>query len=111
MVDTFRTERQVLEMGKQKRRRFSAVFKAEVCSLVLSGRKTVPEVCEEHELVESSVYAWVRQAKVDSGIGPEGAPTSSELEELRALRKKVKLLERERDFLVDAAAYFAKAKK
>ena len=95
----------------KKRRQFTKEFRSEVCALVLSGRKTVPQVCQEHELTESTVYAWVRQAKVDSGVGPEGAATSEELEELRALRKENKQLKRERDFLVDAAAYFAKAKK
>jgi len=94
-----------------KRRKYTKEFKAEVCALVLTGRKTVPEVCIAHELTESTVYAWVRQAKVDAGSGPSGAASSDELEELRRLRKENKLLKRERDFLVDAAAYFAKAKK
>ena len=102
----------MLQMAeKQKRRRYSAAFKEEVCLMVLSGRKTVPEVCAEHDLTESTVYAWVRQARIDAGDGPTGAPTSPELEELRALRRENKLLRKERDFLVEAAAYFAKGKK
>ena len=98
------------EMAR-KRRQYSAEIKAEVCALVLAGRKTVPEVSNEHELTESTVYAWVRQAKVDTGRGPAGVATSDEVEELRRLRKENKELRRERDFLVDAATYFAKAKR
>jgi len=109
-VDTFGKENQVSNMVR-KRRRFSPEFKAEVVQLGVRGQKSVPEVCKEYELYDSSVYAWVRQAKIDEGQGPPGAPSSAELEELRALRKKNRELEREVGFLRDAAAYFAKAKK
>ena len=98
-------------MAKNKRRQYSREFKSEICALVLQGQRTVPEVCREYDLSASGVYAWVRQAKVDAGSGPSGAPTSAELEELRALRKEVKVLRKERDFLKSAAAYFAKAKQ
>jgi transposase len=93
-----------------KRRKFSREFKADICALVMSGKRTVVEVSNEHDLSASGVYAWVRQAKADAGQGEPGEPKSSELEELRALRKEVRTLRQERDFLVDAARYFAKAK-
>lgn len=98
------------EMGKQ-RRRFSPDFKAEVVRLVLSGQRSVPEVCRQHDLYTSSVYGWVRQAKIDGGQGSVGAVSSAELEELRALRKKTRELEKENRFLKEAAAYFAKETK
>lgn len=79
--------------------------------LVLSGQRSVPEVCREHDLYTSSVYGWVRQAKIDQGDGPEGALNSAELEELRALRKKHRELEKENRFLKEAAAFFAREKK
>ena len=94
-----------------KRRRFSPEFKAEVIQLVLSGRKTVPEICKDHDLHDSSVYNWVRQAKIDSGRGAAGTMTTSEKEENKRLRQENRELKRERDFLVDAATYFAKATK
>ena len=56
----------------QKRRKFSPEFKREIVELVLKGRASVPELCQKHELTESSVYNWVRQAKVDHGQGPAG---------------------------------------
>ena len=94
-----------------KRRRFSPEFKAEVIQLVLSGRKTVPEICKDHDLHDSSVYNWVRQAKIDSGRGAAGTMTTSEKEENKRRRQENRELKRERDFLVDAATYFAKATK
>ncbi len=100
-----------MSVMSEKRRRFSAEFKSEVIQLVLNGRKTVPEVCKEHDLHDSSVYNWVRQAKIDGGQGPAGALTTAEKEELTALRRENRELKRERDFLKSAAAYFAKAKQ
>ena len=100
-----------MSVMSKKRRNFSREFKAEVVQLVLSGRKTVAQVCQEHELYDSSVYGWVKQARVDSGAGPSGTLTTTEKEELSALRRENRELRRERDFLKDAAAYFAKAKK
>ena len=95
----------------RKRRNFSAEFRAEIVSLVLDGGRSVVAVCRDHDLVESSVYAWVRQAKIDRGNGPDGALTTDEREELRQLRKQNRELTRERDFLQSAAAYFARNEK
>lgn len=95
----------------QKRRRFSREFKSEIVHLVLSGQKNVSQISQEHGIHESSLYAWVNQAKVDSGVGPAGALTSAEKSELAALRREVRELKRERDFLAQATAYFAQAKK
>ncbi len=95
---------------ENKRRKFTREFKAEICALVMSGQKTVPEVSREHDLCASGVYTWVKQAEADAGGGSPAAASSSELEELRALRKENRKLKKERDFLVEAASYFAKAK-
>ena len=61
-----------------KRRRFTKEFKAEIVKLVLDGGRSVPEVCGEHGLGETSVYNWVRQAQVDRGQGPKGALTTED---------------------------------
>ena len=98
------------QMAK-KRRTFSREFKSEVVQLVQSGRKSVPQICKEHKLYDSSVYGWIAQANVDAGKGAVDALTTTEKEELSALRRENRELRRERDFLTQAAAYFAKAKK
>lgn len=96
---------------EKKRRKFSKEFKGEVVKLVLDGGRSVPEVCRQHDLSESSVYLWVKQAQADRGQGPAGAPTTAEKEELSRLRREVRELRRERDFLEQATAYFARAKR
>lgn len=97
-------------MAQRTRRKFTPEFRSEIVRLVLDGRYSVAEVCSQHELNESSVYQWVRQKKADRG-DPSAGLTSDERAELAALRKENKELRREKDFLEEAAAYFAKAKK
>jgi len=73
----------------------------------LSG-EGIPTVARDLDLTENSLRRWVKQADIDNGKGPAGALTTEELEELRRLRKEVRTLKMERDFLKKAAAYFAK---
>jgi transposase len=96
---------------KRERRTFTKEFKAEVVRLVLDGGHSVPAVCRDHDLGETSVYLWVSQARVDRGQGRSGALTSDEKAELVRLRREIRELKRERDFFEQATAYFAKGKR
>jgi transposase len=61
---------------KRQRRKFTKEFKAEVVRLVLDGGHSVPAVCRDQDLGETSVYLWVNQARVDRGQGAGGALTA-----------------------------------
>ena len=93
---------------KRKRRAFTDEFRAGAVRLVLEGGKSLPQVARDLDLTESSLRTWVERARADKGEGKPGALTTAEREELAALRKKVRNLEMERDFLKKAAAFFAK---
>ncbi len=91
--------------------RYSKEFKAEAVRLFNAGNKPVAQLAKEIGVAAKSIRDWARQAEADKGPSGSGALTTREREELLASRKKIRELERERDFLQQAAAYFAKSKK
>ncbi len=91
--------------------RYSKEFKAEAVRLFKAGNKPVAQLAKELGVAAKSIRDWAKQADADAGRGAPGVLTTPERDELIALRKKCRELERERDFLQDAATYFAKTKK
>jgi transposase len=81
-------------------------FRAEAVRLVRSSGKLIREVAALG-VSEQALRNWVRQGDLDAGRRTDGL-TSSELEELRQLRRRVRVLEQEREILKKAAAFFAR---
>lgn len=98
-------------MGKRKRRTFSPEYKAEVVRLVQTTGKPPGQVARELDLTETSVRAWVRQSGIDLQRDPRGPLTTEERAELTRLRRELKTVTMERDFLRKAAAFFARGGK
>ncbi len=94
-------------MPKRKRRKFTAEQKADAVRLVREVR-SIAQVARDLDLTETALRHWVKQADIDEGHGPEGALTTEEKEEGRRLRREVRTLRMERDFLKKAAVFFAK---
>lgn len=99
--------KKVVEAGARRRgrRSFTAEFKAEVVGLLRKGDRTVPTLCRELDLTETAVRRWVDQAAVDAG--EQAGLTTEERDELRRLRREVRVLREERDILKRAATFFA----
>ena len=95
-------------MERRKRRSFTPEFKAEAVRLVREGSKSLPQVAKDLDLTESALRNWVNEVDSSEGKAPADALTGAEREELVRLRKEVRHLEMERDFLKKAAAFFAK---
>jgi transposase-like protein len=98
-------------MGQRTRRAFTREHKAEVVRLVYTSGKSIGEIARELDLTETSVRAWVRQAGVDAKQDPAGPLTTEERSELTRLRREMKTVTMERDFLKKAAAFFAREVK
>ena len=98
-------------MGKRKRRKFTAEYKAEVVKLVNASGKSVGQVAKELDLTETAVRAWVKRAGIDEKRDPNGPLTTEERAEVVRLRRELRTLTMERDFLRKAAAFFARSGK
>ena len=93
--------------ARRQRRRFSEEFRAGAVRLVLDEGKTAGQVARELDLTESALRNWVDRARADRTKGRTGL-TTEEREELRRLRKEVRVLRTEREILKNAAAFFVK---
>jgi transposase len=63
------------------------------------------------ELTETAVRAWAKRADVDEKRDPNGPLTSDERAEVTRLRRELRTVTMERDFLKKAAAFFARSGK
>ena len=81
-------------------------FREEAVRLARSSDRPISEVAREIGVSSESLRKWVKQTEIDAGE-QEGL-TTEEQEELRRLRREVKTLRQERDFLKKAAAFFAR---
>ncbi|MEW9556568.1 transposase, partial [Nonomuraea sp. NPDC050783] len=70
------------------------------------GDRSVGQVAKDFDLTETAVRQWMRQAEVNAG--QRDGLTSSERQELEALRRENGRLREDVDILKRATAFFAK---
>ena len=95
-------------MGKRKRRTFTAEQRAEAVKIVLESGRSVTTVARELDLTQSSLAAWVKQANIDQGSGAPGALTTAEKKEMAEMKRELRRLHQENEFLKKTSAFFAK---
>ncbi len=81
-------------------------FRREAVALLKSSGKTVSQLASELGVSPQSLRNWCRQIDVDDGRA-QGL-TSAERDELRRLRRELRIVTEEREILKKAAAFFAK---
>ena len=97
-------------MTKKKYRRYSQDFKRHALKRASEDGVTDKEVCEELGFSRRQLRRWRDQYRL---MGDEAFPglAVERDEEVAELKRRLKKAEQERDFLRDAAVFFAKESK
>lgn len=90
-----------------KRKRYSPEYKREIVELVRRSQSSCRQIALEVGLNPNMLTRWVREADGGGGKAFPGVGTARD-EEMARLKRELSKVSRERDFLKDAAAYFAK---
>jgi len=92
------------------RRQFSAEFKREAVALAAQPDVSVAQVARELGIGANMLARWRRELQVEGPQAFRGQGVARD-EEVARLKRELARVRRERDFLQDAAAYFAKTSK
>ncbi len=81
-------------------------FKEEAVRLMRSSEKPLAQISRELDVAEQTLRNWRKQEEIDEGER-EGL-TTDEREELGRLKRRVRILEQEKEVLRKATAFFAR---
>ena len=90
-----------------KRKKYSDEFKREAVGLIRQPGANVTQVSQEIGVSANQLFRWRRELDVHGKKSFPGAGVARD-QELSALRRELAKVKKERDFLRDAAAFFAK---
>lgn len=92
-----------------KRRTYSEEFKREAVKLTRQPDATVAQVARDIGVSRSQLFRWRRELEGEGKAFPGSGVARDQ--ELLALKRELAEVKRERDFLCDAAAFFARESK
>ncbi len=92
----------------RKRRNYTEDFKRDAVALVIDQGYKVSEAARSLGIGDNLIRRWKREFEEEASGSQLG---SDEREELKRLRKEVRMLRMEKEILKKASAYFAKEMK
>ena len=93
-------------MGRNPATKYTEEFRRETADYIIASGRPITECCKELGLNSKTVNTWVIKRRRE--LGGAGAPPGDSDAELRQLKKRVRELEMENEFLKKAAAFFAR---
>lgn len=90
-----------------KRKRYSPEYKRELIELVRRSQTSCRKIALEVGMPPALLTRWLREADVGGATAFPGGGNPRD-EEVARLKRELGRVTKERDFLRDAAAYFAK---
>ena len=93
-----------------KRRKYSAEFKREAVALANQPGVTKSQIGRELGVNPNMITRWQRELSANGSKAFLGQGVARD-EEMASLKRKVNRLRKERDFLREAATFFAKSPK
>jgi transposase len=95
-----------------KRQRFTPEYKLEAVRLSNEGTRTIAAVAADLGIPANQLHRWRRQ-HAERGLAafPGNGTVNSHDEELHRLRRELRQVTEERDFLKKATAFFAKTSR
>ena len=93
-----------------KRRMYSAEFKREAVALANQPGVTKAQIARELEINPNMITRWQRELSANGSKAFLGQGVARD-EEMARLKREVNRLRKERDFLREAATFFAKSPK
>ena len=94
----------------QQRRKYSDEFKLEAVNLANNSAVTLKQVAEELGINAGMLGRWRRELGLHGDKAFVGKGKARD-EEMAALKRELARVKKERDFLKEAAAFFAKESK
>ncbi len=90
------------------RRRYTEEFKEQAVRLVRESARPVAHVARELGITDTVLYRWHAEHRRAEAPGCTRATLRVEAEELTRVKRELVRVTKERDFLRDAAAFFAR---
>ena len=94
----------------QQRRKYSREYKQEAVRLTNEPGVTLSQIARELGINAGLLGKWRKQTKAEGSTAFRGQGHARD-EEMAALKRELARVRKERDFLKDAAAFFARALK
>lgn len=97
------------EQMKQSRRQYTKEFKQEAVRLAQQPGMRINQIARDLGINRTMLSSWIRKSLTEGGDAFRGHGNRKELEQENAvLKRRLRVLEEERDILKKAATWFAK---